>query len=212
MWHWKINPYFLDQVWHFYEAAVVLPPNDSVLSSVLHTRANPGRAHHFSRFICVVSAASSILCWLVNLKVTLREDKARSSQTAAAAQWGKRIEIIFQILLIEILEFLLTSSVLAWIYKPGSIFSAQHQLILIRNRYPDCLLIRLLPRRLLLACSSVSCSRDAAVHNNKLKVFPKVSPQTPLITRVTKCLLQLQMWRKCSVSNQTLNSRSVLGS
>lgn len=90
LWHWKINPYFLDQVWHFYEAAVVLPPNDSVLSSVLHTRVNPGRAHHFSRFIYVVSAASSILCWLVNLKVTLWEDKARSSQTAAAAQRRNR--------------------------------------------------------------------------------------------------------------------------
>lgn len=174
LWHWKINPYFLDQIWHFYEAAVVLPPNDSVLSSVLHTRANPGRAHHFSRFICVVSAASSILCWLVNLKVTLRGDKARSSQTATAAQRGKQKEIIFQILLREILEFYwrrvlrhgFTSLTASFLFSINSSWSE------IRNRYPDCQLIRVLPC-LLLACSSVSRSRDAVVHNNKLKSSPK---------------------------------------
>lgn len=51
----------LGQIWRFYEAAVVLPLNDAVISSVLHTRANRERAHQSSRFICVVSAATSIL-------------------------------------------------------------------------------------------------------------------------------------------------------
>lgn len=141
LWHWNINLYFLDQIWHFCEAAVVLPPNDSVLSLVPHTRANPESSSVQPFHLC----CELLFCEFNSLLISQFESHLARRQSqiitnSCGSSVGEQKEIIFQILIIEILEFYwrqvlrhgFTRLTAFFLFSINSSWSES------RNRYPDC--------------------------------------------------------------------------
>lgn len=137
-------------------------------------KSKPGESSSFQPFhlCCQRREFNSLLISQFESHLARRQSQIITNNRCSSA--GEQKEIIFQILLRGILEFYWRQVLRRGFTSLASVlFGINSSWSEIRSWYPNCQLIRVLPRRLLLACFSGSRSRDAAVHNNKLKSSPK---------------------------------------